>query len=133
MRDNGSPPPSFQFNEDHSYFATILPVHPEALAAADNLHGDLHGDLHGEAGEISEQVAAVLAHLEGEMTRQNLQAALGLANRDYFRKAYLVPAIEAGIVEMLHPDKPNSRIQRYRLTPAGKALRRQKRDAEMTD
>lgn len=57
------------------------------------------------------------------MTRHALQADLALANRDHFRKAYLLPALEAGLIEMTQPDKPNSRSQRYRLTAAGKKVR----------
>lgn len=50
-----------------------------------------------------------------------MQAALGLAGRGNFIVQYLKPAIEAGLIEMTIPDKPNSRLQRYRLTDAGKA------------
>ncbi|MBI4765253.1 MAG: hypothetical protein HY787_11685 [Deltaproteobacteria bacterium] len=31
MRDNGSPPPEFDFDEDHSYFLVRLPVHPATV------------------------------------------------------------------------------------------------------
>ena len=34
------------------------------------------------------------------MTRQALQEALGLSDREHFRKAYLLPAVELGMVEM---------------------------------
>lgn len=30
MKTNGSPPPIFKTDEDHSFFLTILPIHPEA-------------------------------------------------------------------------------------------------------
>jgi ATP-dependent DNA helicase RecG len=33
MRENGSPPPVFEFDEDHSYFMVRLPVHPLARLA----------------------------------------------------------------------------------------------------
>jgi ATP-dependent DNA helicase RecG len=126
MRENGSPPPVFKFDDDHTFFATTLPVHPEALAAAaSDLRGNLRGNLRG-GEQVSEQVAAVVAHLDGEMTRQALQAAVGLGDREHFRRAYLTPALVAGLVEMTQPDKPNSRSQRYRLTAAGKELRRQR-------
>ncbi len=59
-------------------------------------------------------------------TRQELQDALSLSYRDHFRKAYLLPAVDAGLIEMARPDKPNSRTQRYRLTLAGKELRRRR-------
>ncbi|MGE5784984.1 MAG: Fic family protein [Myxococcales bacterium] len=88
---------------------------------------DLHGDLHGPAtGQVTEQVLKVVENVDGEVTRQGLQDALSLGNRDHFRKAYLLPTLEAGLIEMTRPDKPNSRSQRYRLTTAGKELQRQR-------
>jgi ATP-dependent DNA helicase RecG len=57
--------------------------------------------------------------LVGEMTRQQLQAALGLQNDEHFRKAYLQPALDAGLIELTIPDKPRSSEQRYRLTAKG--------------
>lgn len=54
------------------------------------------------------------------MTRQAIQDALGLANREHFRKTYLTAALEQGVIEMTLPNKPNSRSQRYRLTDPGK-------------
>ena len=56
------------------------------------------------------------------MTRQRLQEALGLKHEDHFRKAYLIPALRSGLIEMTIPDKPRSSKQRYRLTAAGKRI-----------
>ena len=56
------------------------------------------------------------------MTRQQLQAALDLKDDEHFRKAYLLPAIQAGLIEMTIPDKPRSSKQRYRLTPKGRKV-----------
>jgi ATP-dependent DNA helicase RecG len=56
------------------------------------------------------------------MKRQEMQDALGLIHEDHFRVAYLVPVLTAGLIEMTIPDKPTSRMQKYRLTPKGKAL-----------
>lgn len=63
----------------------------------------------------------LLSHVEGEMIRQAIQDVLGLSDREHFRKVYLAPALEQGLVEMTLPDKPNSRSQRYRLTALGQA------------
>ncbi|MBK9428218.1 MAG: DUF4062 domain-containing protein [Gammaproteobacteria bacterium] len=60
--------------------------------------------------------------LVGEMARQQLQSALGLKDDEHFRRAYLLPALEAGLVEMTVPDKPRSSRQKYRLTAKGRAL-----------
>jgi ATP-dependent DNA helicase RecG len=46
---------------------------------------------------------------------------LGLKHAEHFRKTYLLPAIKAGFVEMTRPDKPKSRLQKYRLTEIGQA------------
>jgi len=54
------------------------------------------------------------------MTRQAIQDAVGLSDREHFRKTYLGPALQLGLIEMTQPDKPNSRSQRYRLTAAGR-------------
>lgn len=58
----------------------------------------------------------------GEMARQELMDALGLKDRKHFGDAYLHPALEAGLLEMTIPDKPQSSKQRYRLTEQGRAV-----------
>ena len=76
------------------------------------------------AGEIA-AVVRLLRAMSGDVTRQHLQEALGLKHEDHFRSAYLQPALRAGMIEMTIPDKPRSRSQRYRLTPAGRRYLRQ--------
>jgi hypothetical protein len=65
----------------------------------------------------------VVEELGGEVTRQELQEALGLGNRDHFRKAYLLPALEAGLVEVTVPDNcggdvPMAFVAHYCAKPA---------------
>ncbi len=62
--------------------------------------------------------------MSGEKSRRELQELLGLKDAEHFRKAYLLPAIDAGLVEMTLPDKPKSRLQRYQLTENGWALQK---------
>lgn len=52
------------------------------------------------------------------MTRQELMAVLGLKDRKHFADAYLKPALVEGKIKMTQPDKPNSRLQKYRRTQA---------------
>ena len=54
-----------------------------------------------------------------EQNTQQLLDALGMTHREHFRSAYLKPALDAGVVEMTLPDKPNSSNQRYRPTALG--------------
>ena len=65
------------------------------------------------------QVNELLAVIQGEMSRAALQAALGLSDRKSFRERYLQPALADGLIAMTIPDKPNSRLQKYRLTAKG--------------
>jgi hypothetical protein len=39
------------------------------------------------------------------MTRQQLKTALGLKDDEHFRKAYLLPALEAGLIEIPSPTR----------------------------
>jgi len=87
--------------------------------AATTLTGEVAGEV---TGEVAGEVIRLLAVLRGEMRRVDLQEALGLKHQDHFRDAYLKPALEMGLIEMTVPDKPRSRLQKYRLTAAGRAL-----------
>jgi len=53
------------------------------------------------------------------MTREAIQEAIGIKDRKDFGKRYLHLALIAGLIEMTLPDKPNSRLQKYRLTIKG--------------
>lgn len=70
--------------------------------------------------QVTMQVKQLLSVMTAEHARQELQTLLGLANREHFRKTYLVPALAAGLIEPTLPDKPNSRLQQYRLTDKAK-------------
>ncbi len=71
--------------------------------------------------EVTPEVR-LLSVLAGEMTRQQLKEALGLKDDEHFRKAYLLPALDAGLIEMTIPDKPRSSKQKYRLTDKGRQV-----------
>ena len=49
-----------------------------------------------------------------EMSAAGIMSELGLCHRPTFRKNYLAPALEKGIIERTIPDKPNSKNQKYR-------------------
>ncbi|WP_332882151.1 Fic family protein [Geothermobacter hydrogeniphilus] len=76
------------------------------------------------AQEVTPEVR-LISVLAGEMTRKQLKEAFGLRDDEHFRKAYLLPALEAGWVEMTIPDKPRSSKQKYRLTDKGCQLKTQ--------
>ncbi|MBN4077078.1 Fic family protein [Mariprofundus ferrooxydans] len=72
------------------------------------------------APQVTPQVRSLLDIINGEMSRAEIQHALGLRDRKSFRERYLQPALQAGVIEMIIPDKPNSRLQKYRLSDKGK-------------
>jgi predicted HTH transcriptional regulator len=51
-----------------------------------------------------------------------LMKIAGRADRTKFRNQVLQPLLDAGLVAMTLPDKPNSRLQKYRITEKGRAL-----------
>jgi Fic family protein len=72
------------------------------------------------APQVTPQVGQLLLVMEGEMSRETLQNLLQLQDRKSFRERYLQPALAEGFIEMTIPGKPNSRLQRYRLTQKGR-------------
>jgi predicted HTH transcriptional regulator len=71
--------------------------------------------------QVTAQVVAVLAAAGGGgKSREQLQAAAGMRHREHFRKAYVEPLVNAGWIERTIPNKPTSRLQKYRLTERGR-------------
>ena len=65
--------------------------------------------------DLSEYVKKLLEVVEYDTpyTCKALMEKLGLKSREGFRRNYLHPAMDMGLVRMTIPDKPNSRNQRY--------------------
>jgi Fic family protein len=63
---------------------------------------------------VTPEVERLLVILTRTMSRQEVQAALGLKDEKNLRQRYLLPALAAGLIERTIPDKPNSRLQKYR-------------------
>lgn len=79
------------------------------------------GEVTGEiTPEVTPEVGRVVLALQEELSRTGLQQALDLKDEKHFRKAYLQPALDSGLVEMTRPEAPRSSKQRYRLTAFGR-------------
>jgi hypothetical protein len=65
--------------------------------------------------EVTPEVAALLKVLDKEMSSREIMDKLNLKDEKNFRLRYIHPALEAGLIERTIPEKPNSRLQKYRL------------------
>jgi len=62
----------------------------------------------------------LLALRSGEVSPKALRLKLNISHRTFFRNNYLNPALDEGLIELTIPDKPTSRLQKYRLTEKGR-------------
>jgi ATP-dependent DNA helicase RecG len=135
MRENGSPEPIFETEEERTTFLVRLPAHADSLtqdptaqvtAQVEALRISVFGDLAAALGaataqvtaQAAAQVAALLDAAQAEQSSDALMAAAGLSHREHFRKQYLVPIMQAGWLVRKHP-QPSHPQQRYKLTDRG--------------
>ena len=118
MAANGSPAPLFESDDDRLSFVIRPPSHPLARPLSPAITGEVTPEV---APEVTPEVGRVVVALQHELSRTGLQQALGLKDEKHFRKAYLLPALDSGLVEMTRPETPRSSKQRYRLTALGQS------------
>lgn len=58
----------------------------------------------------------------GPLGNSEILANFGLSDRTHLRERYIDPALADGLVERTIPEKPTSRLQKYRLTEKGRRL-----------
>jgi len=74
--------------------------------------------------QVNTQVTKLLLYLnvEGHTTLE-ISTLLNLKDRIGVMHNYIQPALKLGLIAMTIPDKPNSRLQKYRLTSKGKEMK----------
>ncbi|MCG2660280.1 MAG: hypothetical protein L6437_08555 [Kiritimatiellae bacterium] len=123
IRHNNSPRPKFETDSDRTYFAATFPIHPKAKAA--QAMADTTPQV---TPPVTPPVAPPVARLlellaiNGEMGNADIRKHFGLRDRTHIRKHYVDPALAGGLIEMTIPSKPNSRLQKYKLTAKGRAV-----------
>ena len=84
---------------------------------------ELAGSFAAATGQVTGQVAAqVMNACRAPQKASGIQSLLGIKHRETFLNNYLKPLLASGWIERTIPDKPNSRLQKYRLTAKGKAI-----------
>jgi Fic family protein len=82
-------------------------------------HQVRHRDKHQV--ELTDTQYAVLQSLKTKpLSRKEIFAAIGMNGDSRSFKRHIEPLLDMGLIEMTVPEKPNSRLQKYRLTDAGK-------------
>jgi len=71
------------------------------------------------APEVTPEVRKLLEVLKSDMSRSEIMAKLHLNDEKNFRVNYIQAALAQKFIERTIPDKPNSRLQKYRTTKAG--------------
>ena len=108
----------------NEYYDAIARCHVEGestifiefmLFQIDRVLEDTANRIYEESEALTEYIKKLLSVMEYGVpyTSVALMEKVGLKSRDGFRKNYLRPAIEANLIRMTIPDKPNSRNQRY--------------------
>ena len=127
-RNAGLAEPEFTLTDG---FVITLRRKPER--AFESVGGQVAGQVAGGAtGEVAPPVTPpvtppveVLIRLLGQagaLGNAEIRTHLGLKDRTHLRERYLDPALADGVIEPTIPEKPNSRLQKYRLTAKGAAL-----------
>ena len=113
-----------EFGENPANPVKVVQREPDSNVGAGQVTGEVTGQVTGEVtgqvtGEVTGEVARLLGVMSDELKRIEIQRRLGLKHEDHFREVYLLPSLRMGLIQMTIPDKPQSRLQKYRLTAKG--------------
>ena len=120
-QSRGLPEPEFRVRAG-TFIAIFRPAVIASRPGAESIPPPT-GQVAGQGtGQVAGQVMRLLHALRQDMTRSQIQATVGLQGLANFRRLYLAPALKARLIEMTIPNKPNSRLQKYRLTERGRGI-----------
>ena len=108
----------------NEYYEAIARCHAEGesthfiefmLSRIDKILDEISVQISEDNGQLPEYLKRLLEVMEYDVpyTSNSLMNKLELKSKEGFRRNYLRPAINMGLIRMTIPDKPNSRNQRY--------------------
>jgi ATP-dependent DNA helicase RecG len=118
MRENGSPRPQFETDEDRSYFLIRLPIHPDLELV--RLETEPAAELDTEPAEDWELTVLNLCLIPRKSSE--IQEVTGISHRATFFGRYLGRILEKGWLVRSIPDKLTSPNQRYSTTEKGRRI-----------
>lgn len=115
-RNAGLPEPDFSLTDGF-----VTTVHRKLGRAFEAVGGKRESELPTQSPtQSTDPVVRLLDALkDGDKTAGDLRVVLKIKHRPTFRANYLHPALSEKLIEYTIPDKPNSRLQKYRLTKKG--------------
>jgi len=124
--------PAPEFREEQGQFIQILrrPQRPDLAMVVrnddevlwDHALSDVGRAFPGATAQVTAQVAAQVAiFCQKPRAAREIMEHLNLHHWKTFQANYLIPLIQDGLLERTIPDKPTSRLQKYRLTEKGRA------------
>ncbi len=121
MKNNGSPAPVFKTDDDHSYFLTILTIHPKFIQKEARGGEKLQSESGAESGAESEAESVLVIKMlsDVDLSMQEIAKALDKETITGALKRTVRNLRNDGLIEHTIPEKPNSRLQKYRLTKKG--------------
>ena len=119
-KKHGAEPPLFEEIQGFVHVTFKAQLVAEGLAPTEP-GGQIAAQI---AAQVTAQVTAQVAAQVAEFCREpksakEIMAELGLKHWKTFQSNYLTPLLAMGVLERTIPDKPRSRLQRYRTTAAG--------------
>jgi len=120
----GLPAPEFRYEHTGLWVVFRFASGGEARFRERQVAGQVTGQVTGQvAGQVETWVKrAVIACAAGALSSAELQAIIGIKHRETFQRNYLDRLLSEHWLERTIPDKPRSRLQKYRLAEAGAAL-----------
>ena len=120
-----------QYKPDSALFHTIIWRKTEVGGAAGGVaaqsgtsQGQVEGTSQGQVVSLFERITSILA--DQELSSGEITAALGKEYYSGHLRRIIKMLLSDGIIEYTIPEKPRSRLQKYRLTPKGRQMLAQK-------
>jgi ATP-dependent DNA helicase RecG len=121
MNANGNPDPVFVVDQI-THFSVIVPHASEASSTKSGPSRDQVGtksisSVKNLADKIKisvNELDKLLGYCQKEHSMNEIMVYMGYNSRTKFSRKYIRPLLDAGMLALTIPDKPNSRFQKYR-------------------
>ena len=119
MERDDTPLDFVAFRESFKSFQLVL----FQQMALDAVTGQVAGQVTGQVtGQVDSWVINVLRACSNPAKSADIQKITGIKHRETFQRNYLDYLLQAGLLVRTIPDKPKSRLQKYRITQKGQEL-----------